>query len=122
MAVLGVGGRLEPALRSRSLRLECESLNADSNQFNRICDGYWSGDHVAVDCLPTPGDGEFPPSPSGYASYFGSRWFLGPNRTQITENNDTFYKTAAEEYPDGQAGDAAQFYAREGDTSGGEEI
>lgn len=123
MAVLGVGGCLElRRCAPEPCVLNAESLNAETNQFDSICDGYWSGDHVGVDCLPViRGDG-FPPNPSGYASYFGGRWYVGPNRTQIDADSDEFYKTDTEEYPDGQFGNDAQFYAREGDVSGGEEI
>lgn len=122
MAVLGTGGQL--ALRREAppvCLVNSESINADSNTISSICAGYWSGDHIAVDCLPTTGD-TFPPGPSGYATYFGSRWFLGPNRDHITARDHAFYKVAGEEYPDGQEGDDAQFYARTGDVSGGDEI
>ena len=119
MAVLGVGGRL---LLKRSAPEPC-LVNADSvipeiDSIQSICEGYWSGDHISTLCLPLAG-GVFPPNPSGYATYFGSRWFLGPNRTHITTKTDAFYKTDSEDYPDGQFGDDAQFYAREGDISDG---
>jgi len=55
-------------------------------------------------------------------TYFGSKWYLGPNRTHISSNSDSFYKGVAETYPDGQAGNAAQFYSRVGDTVGGSTI
>lgn len=187
MAVLGVGGKL---LLKRSAPEPC-LVNADSviseiNSIQSICTGYWSGDRVSTNCLPLAG-GVFPPNPKGYASYYGSRWFLGPNRDHITANTDNFYKAdnkasagdyqnalwecgsgsgeygfsdaqdtitsisicedapdyeipeagtaeydnanllprgdrGNEDYPDGQFGDDAQFYAREGDVSGGHEI
>lgn len=123
MAVLGIGGRLElKRCAPEPCLLNMESLDAATNTYRSICDGYWSGDHISANCLPVQRPGEFPPNPSGYASYFGSRWFLGPNRTQIDADSDVFYKDDTEEYPDGQFGDDAQFYAREGDVSGGEEI
>lgn len=119
MAVLGVGGKLllkraapEPFIISDS------ALDPGNNLYTAWQTGYWNGDHVSVDCLPTS-TGPFPPGVSGYANYFGSKWFLGPNRTQISSDTDNFYKTASEAYPDGDLGDSAQFYAREGDTSGG---
>ena len=122
MAVLGVGGRL---FLRRDAPEACvaagTSLDNADNSLTINCPGYWSGDHVVTSCLPVT-TGLFPPNPAGYASYFGSRYFLGPNRSHIANFDDTFYKAAGEEYPDGQAGDAAQFYARVGDTSGGEEI
>ena len=73
-------------------------------------------------CLPVVRPGEFPGNPEGWASYRGSYWYLGPNRTHIASDRDGFYKQGGEEYPDGQADDAAQFYARVGDVSGGDEI
>ena len=122
MAVLGVGGRL---LLRRDAPEACvvlgRTLDNDDNSLVVNCPGYWSGDHVITSCLPVT-TGLFPPNPAGYATYFGSRYFLGPNRDQIDNFGDNFYKAAAEEYPDGQAGDAAQFYAREGDVVAGEEI
>jgi hypothetical protein len=122
MAVLGIGGKLllkraapEPFLIADS------TLDAGNNLYTAWQTGYWNGDHVSVDCLPTS-TGPFPPRVSGYGSYLGSKWFLGPNRSQISSNADNFYKTAAEAYPDGDLGDASQFYSREGDTSGGDVI
>ena len=122
MAVLGVGGKLR---LKRSAPEACVISSAavipEINSIGSICPGYWNGDHVSTFCLPLASD-TFPANPSGYASYFGSNWFLGPNRTQITAKSDQFYKTDTEEYPDGQFGGASQFYSREGDTSGGEVI
>ena len=122
MAVLGAGGLLK--LR-RDAPQPCvisdAALDADRDLYTSICEGYWTGDQITVDCLPTI-DGQFPPRPEGYATYFGGKWYLGPNRSQITTKRDSFYKTDTEDYPDGQFGDDAQFYARTGDVSGGEEI
>jgi len=122
MAVLGVGGKLllkraapEPFIISDS------ALDAGSNLYTAWQNGYWNGDRVSVDCLPTS-TGPFPPRVSGYASYFGSKWFLGPNRTHISNISDNFYKASGEDYPDGDLGDAAKFYSREGDTSNGNVI
>ena len=123
MAVLGVGGRL---LLKREAPSAClinpEAISDETNTISSICPGYWSGDHIAVDCLPITEDVPFPPGVGGYATYFGSSWFLGPNRDHIDGQGHAFYKTDTEDYPDGQFGDDAQFYAREGDTSGGDEI
>ena len=123
MPVLGCGGKL--VLRREAPTpcvLNPESLDADNNRYSSLCDeNYWSGDKVSVDCLPEP-DPNFPPDPGSWATYFNSSWFLGPNRDHITASDHAFYKTDEEEYPDGEAGDDAQFYARVGDTSGGEEI
>ena len=122
MAVLGAGGQLklrrdapEPCIISD------DALDADRDLYTSICEGYWTGDQITVDCLPTS-VGQFPPRPSGYATYFGGKWFVGPNRDHITTKRDLFYKANGEDYPDGQFGDDAQFYARTGDVSGGEEI
>jgi hypothetical protein len=122
MAVLGVGGRLylkreapDPCLVSNT------AIDGINNALTSICPGYWSGDHVVVSCLPV-GTGNFPPNPEGYGTYYASKYFLGPNRSQITDYDDTFYKDGTEEYPDGDFGDDSQFYSRIGDVSGGEEI
>ncbi len=122
MAVLGTGGKLRLKREApEACLINAESVIPEINSLGSICPGYWNGDHVSTRCLPLAGD-VFPANPGGYATYFDSRWFLGPNRTQITSRSDTFYKTASEEYPDGQFGGASQFYSREGDTSGGEVI
>ena len=122
MDVLGVGGKLllkraapEPFLISDS------ALDAGNNLYTASEPGYWNGDRVTVNCLPTA-TGPFPPKVDGYANYYGGNWFLGPNRSHISSNTDKFYKTAAEAYPDGDLGGASQFYSREGDTSGGNVI
>lgn len=122
MAVLGNGGKLKLRREAPSACIiSDESLNADQDYYSSICEGYWTGDQITVDCLPTS-DGQFPPRPSGYATYFGGKWFVGPNRDHITSKRDKFYKNTTEDYPDGQFGDDAQFYSRTGDVSGGEEI
>jgi len=122
MAVLGVGGRL---LLRREAAEPClvnpASVSTQSDTINSLCPGYWSGDRITVDCLPVA-DGTFPAEPDGYGNYFGSRWFLGPNRNHITAATDAFYKTDTEDYPDGQFGDDAQFYSRTGDDVDGGEI
>ena len=123
MAVLGASGKL---LLKREAPNACilsdTGLDAEKDLYASICEGYWTGDHITVDCLPVNDGTNFPPRPSGYASYYGSKWFVGPNRDQITFNQDTFYKTDSEDYPDGQFGDDAQFYCRTGDVSDGKEI
>ena len=122
MAVLGVGGRLELKRCAPSACLiSADSLDAQTNVYNEICDGYWSGDHVVVDCLPIIEDG-LPRNPEGWAQYFGGKWYVGPNRWHIDSNTDQFYKTATEEYPDGQFGDDAQFYGRGGDEINGDTV
>lgn len=122
MAVLGSSGKL---LLKREAPPVClvnpEAVDPEGNILKSLCEGYWTGDHISSDCLPV-GDGGFPPGPQGYATYFGGEPYLGPNRSHITSRTDRFYKTPTEEYPDGQFGDDAQFYARTGDVSGGNEI
>lgn len=122
MAVLGAGGKLylrrdapEPCL------IDGLALDNDDDSLISNCPNFWTGDHVIAGCLPTD-NGLYPPNPSGWATYFASRYFLGPNRTHIENQDDPFYKNAGQEYPDGQADDDAQFYAREGDVADGEEI
>lgn len=122
MAVLGIGGRL---VLKRGAPEPC-IVNPDAvipglNAIQSICDGYWTGDFISVDCFPT-GESPFPPQTDSYATYFGSRFFLGPNRDHIDSNNDNFYKNDQEDFPDGQFGDDADFYAKPGDVSGGNEI
>jgi hypothetical protein len=122
MAVLGTGGKL---LLKREAPEPClinpESVDPEGDIIFSLCDGYWTGDHISSDCLPVS-NGQFPPGPSGYATYFGSKFFLGPNRDHISSAKDAFYKTSTEEYPDGVFGDDSQFYCRAGDVSGGGEI
>lgn len=123
MAVLGSSGQLRLKREAPpACVLSPEALNAQLGTFNSICPGYWSGDQISVECLPVVRPGEFPGNPSGWASYQGSKWYVGPNRDHISNNLDDFYKKGSEDYPDGQENDAAQFYARIGDESDGKEI
>lgn len=122
MAVLGIGGRL---VLKRSAPEPClispDAILPSINAIQGICPGYWNGDLVVADCFPL-GDNPFPPKPEFYATYFGGNLFLGPNRDHIDSNNDKFYKDDTEDFPDGQFGDDADFYAKTGDVSGGIEI
>jgi len=123
MAVLGSGGRL--VLRREApdvCLLDGDSLNTGLNAYGSICEGYWTGDRVNTDCLPAVVPGRIPGLPDQFSTYWGGRNFLGPNRDHITSNADDFYKKGTEDYPDGQQNDAAQFYARVGDVSGGDTI
>ena len=123
MAVLGTGGRL---VLKRDAPAPCilsdSGLDAALQSYGSICPGYISGDHVSGNCVPVVRPGEFPGNPEGWASYQGSQWFLGPNRTHIADDSDKFYKQGGEEYPDGKSHNFAQFYCRVGDVSGGDEI
>ena len=115
MAVLGAGGRLE---FKREAPPACviyeDDLNWETNQLLSFCDNYLNGDRVTTIGLPVM-DGIFPTKPDGYATYEGSKWYLGPNRWHIDSETHKFYKEDTEEYPTGKKGDAAQFYARTGD-------
>lgn len=112
MAVLGTGGKL---VLKRTAPDACiigvEHLDPVDNLLTDICKGYWTGDHVAVIGLPIYVGG-VPVKPSGYGCYYGSAFHLGPNRDHVTSRTDQYYKQAGEEFPDGQAGDAADFYAK----------
>ena len=114
MPVLGSGGRV---IFKRPTPVGCELQPEDfipsCNAFNVNCPGLWNGDLVCVKGLPTL-EGGIPSIVAGYASYFGSQLFVGPNRIQIDSDNDQFYKNDLESYPDDQFGDDADFYARNG--------
>ena len=114
MAVLGSGGKLQ--LRREApdpCIIRPEDINQGHRSFELHCEGYWPGDHVIITGspagLPIFIDGR-PQVIDGVASYFGGDLFVAANRDQITALNDTFYKTASEEYPDGKGEDAANFY------------
>jgi hypothetical protein len=115
MPVLGSGGRIllkRPA--PQPCELKYEEFRPDCNSFIFNCPGWWNGDLVCVDSLPIS-IGGFPSFVEGYASYQESKYFVGPNRDHIFNDNDAFYKNAANEcYPDGQCQDAANFYCKNG--------
>ena len=123
MAVLGSGGRLE--LR-REAPSPCVILPEDINlggSFEIGCEGYWPGDKVVIsnpDGLPIFIGGE-PQRWDSVASYRQPYLYVAANRDQIANDADTFYKTASEEYPTGEAGDDSWFYYR-GDGSGNSPI
>jgi hypothetical protein len=118
MPVLGAGGKLKLQRKpvEKTLYLDQSRVDTTCNKIKGAPSWLWNGDHIAGINLPIycDEDGLIPGRVSGYASYFGSKWYLGPNRTQITSNTDKFYKTNSEEYPAGKAGDAANFYAKNG--------
>ena len=117
MAVLGNCGRLVLKRETPdACHVSKDQIDLVNNVVTKICPGFWSGDHIQIDCLPT---GKPPSDPDGYATYFGSKWFLGPNRDQITAEDDEFYKTGSEDYPTGAFGDDSDFYAKD-DGSGGD--
>ena len=118
MAVLGYGGRVELKRDAPpACLIEDDALDFRSNQLEDICDGYMNGDRVVVVGLPVM-DGLFPTKPDGYATYQGSKWYIGPNRWHIEDNDDDFYKASSgfkEDYPSGAFGDNAKMYVKEGD-------
>ena len=116
MSVLGVGGRLVLKRQKSKERLTLNQSNLDAtcNKLGGAPSWIWNGDQIHVVDLPLYGEGGIPGRADGFGTYFGSKWFLGPNRTQITSNTDSFYKTASESYPATKSGDQANFYAKEG--------
>ena len=121
MAVLGSGGRLVLKRKAPDpcLIASYELLNEADNLLLDICEEYLSGDRVQGVGLPVYVD-KVPIKPNGWAMYYGSRYYLGPNRWHIGEETGKFYKNGGQEFPNGQAGDAAGFYAQEGDEFGAE--
>lgn len=117
MAVLGVGGQLKlhRQVDKKTLTISSSDIDTTCNKIKGAPSWLWNGDQIHVEGLPIYCDGTiYPGKVSGYASYAGSKWFLGPNRTQITDNNDKFYKVSPEAYPPGNEGDAAFFYSKNG--------
>ena len=119
MAVLGDGGRL---VLKREAPNPCviaanDLLDWNSNQILEICDGYLSGDRVAAVGLPIYVDG-VPIKPHAWGMYWESHWYLGPDRWHCSHEEDFFYKNGGEDFPNGQFGDDAQFYAQPGDEFG----
>ena len=115
MAVLGVGGRLELLREAPDpCIITPDQINLGSNTIGNICPGYWNGDEIVIsgpDGLPIFIDG-VPQRWDGVASYRQDVLFVADNRDHIDNEDHQFYKAAAEEYPDGEAGDDAWFYYR----------
>ncbi len=124
MAVLGTGGRLVLKRKAPDpFLVSSREVDYDRNHLQECPPGYWTGDKVSTLALPHWIEGSrWPTKQEGYASYFGSKWFLGPNRSHITDHDDYFYKRGMESYPDSQINDDAQFYARAGDLAEGDEL
>lgn len=116
MPVLGSGGRL--ALKRQVVnKTTVLSQSGLDTACNRIAGGpswIWNGDKIQVDNLPIYGEGGVPGRVGGFATYFGSKWYLGPNRQQITSATDKFYKTSSEAYPPDRFGGDSNFYAKNG--------
>ena len=100
MPVLGTGGQLK---LKRDAPDPCVLLPGgfdwNTNTVDLDCtESYWTGDHV---CLQGPSglpivDNNVPGAIDGVATYFGSSWYVGPNRSHITSNTDDFYKKGTE--------------------------
>ena len=116
MSVLGVGGRLVLKRKKSKERLTLNQSNLDStcNRISGAPSWIWNGDQIHVQNLPIYGENGVPGRADGFATYLGSKWYLGPNRTQITNNTDKFYKSSSEAYPSTKSGDQANFYSKEG--------
>jgi len=97
MAVLGAGGSLR--LRREApdpVALTTEATHYTSNSLYVLDPAFWSGDQVTVSAssgLPFNIGGNVAACPDGYAAYTGSEWLVGPNRTHVADDNDTFYNT-----------------------------
>lgn len=97
MAILGVGGELwlkreapDPVVIGSS------SLHVPTNSIYLTNQAYWSGDIVALSCdkgLPFDSDGNGPDCPDGYSMYYGGAWQVGSNRSHVTSQSSSFYKT-----------------------------
>jgi hypothetical protein len=56
---------------------------------------FWSGDAVSLVCsngLPFDTSTTGPDCPDGYATYYGSDWYIGSNRVHVTAGTDPFYQ------------------------------
>ena len=124
MAVLGSGGKFVLKRKAPDAFIAAaRELDFDRNHLQESAPGYWTGDKVSTLGLPHWVAGSvWPTKQGGYGMYFGSRWFLGPNRLHISDHDDAFYKAGTESYPDGQEADDAQFYARPLDVASGDTL
>ena len=104
MAVLGSGGRLVLKRDAPDVcLLDGDSLNPGLNTYGSICEGYWTGDRVNTDCLPSVAPGRIPGLPDQFSTYRGGRNFLGPNRDHITSNEDVLVQPAEFAFRAGQS-------------------
>ena len=105
MAVLGAGGRL--VLRRdapAALAVSPAALNRKANAIGINNQDFWSGDAVTLTSdrgLPQMNVAGVPQCADGFASYYGSEWFLGDNRDHIASDDAKFYRA-----------DAADFYVK----------
>ena len=106
MAVLGVGGRLRLKREAPDPTvLRPGNVHVPTNSIYMRNPAFWSGDEVTLSCangLPIDASTNGPDCPNGYATYYGSSWYLGSNRSHIGDDNNPFY----------QATNTAQFYMR----------
>lgn len=105
MAVLGAGGRLQLRREAPApLVLGPGALNRKANAIEINNQDYWSGDAVTLTSLrglPLVTAQGVPQCAEGFASYYGSTWYLGSNRDHITSETAKFYKN-----------NTADFYAK----------
>ena len=116
MSVLGVGGRLVLKRQKvlKTLTLNQSTLDSTCNKLGGAPSWVWNGDQIHVVNLPVYGANGVPGRGDGFASYANGKWYLGPNRTHISSNNDKFYKSNSESYPDTKFGDQTNFYSKAG--------
>ena len=108
MAVLGIEGLVRLRREAPApLIVSSKTVRADIDKFLVNSTDYWSGDEVYVFAergLPIRGN-----CSDGVAMYADGYWDVGPNRTHISSDNDTFYL---------KGGRNAPFYCSGGDQSG----
>ena len=110
MAVLGQGGRLvlkRPYHEGTQTFTEWQ-FDPTCHRINGAPSWLWNGDQISAIGLPIycqPNG--IPGKVSGFASYYGSKWYLGPNRDHITAEIQVLKQTG-EAYPTGKE-DAANF-------------
>ena len=116
MAVLGQGGRLvlKRPYHEGTYTFSEGQLDTTCHRINGALSWLWNGDQISAIGLPIYCDGGIPGKVSGFASYYDSKWYLGPNRDHITAEDHKFYKQAGESYPTGKEKDDANFYAKNG--------
>ena len=95
MPVLGVGGIVKLLREAPSaVVVPSSALQYISNSIYVRNPEYWSGDEVDIFSsvgLPLDTASNGPDCPDGHATYQGSDWYLGSNRSHIADNNDAFY-------------------------------
>lgn len=114
MPILGAGGRLVLKRQKilKTLTLDQSTLDSSCDRLGGAPSWIWNGDLIHAQDLPIYGTGSIPGRGDGFGTYFGSKWFFGPNRSQISNNTDKFYKSTSESYPTTKTGDQSNFYSK----------